>query len=98
MKNIVKSFIILLAVSACSKPSGNPIQTFSFGGGVFIVDEGNFKSGNGSLSFYSYDSSKIFNDVFSSANNRPLGDVPNSMAIKGDQAYICLLYTSPSPR
>jgi len=88
MKNIVKSFIILLAVSACSKPSGNPIQTFSFGGGVFIVDEGNFKSGNGSLSFYSYDSSKIFNDVFLSANNRPLGDVPNAMAIKGDQAYI----------
>src|SRR5664280_2719855 len=98
MKNIVKFAILFLAISGCSKPAGNSNITYSFGGGVFIVDEGNFRSGNGSLSFYSYDSSKIFNDVFSSANNRPLGDVPNSMAIKGDQAYICLLYTSPSPR
>jgi DNA-binding beta-propeller fold protein YncE len=88
MKNIVKLAILFLAISGCSKPAGNSNITYSFGGGVFIVDEGNFRSGNGSLSFYSYDSSKIFNDVFSSANNRPLGDVPNSMAIKGDQAYI----------
>jgi len=54
MKNIVKLAILLLAVAGCSKPSGNPNLNYSFGGGVFIVDEGNFKSGNGSLSFYSY--------------------------------------------
>jgi len=56
--------------------------------GVFILNEGNFMSGNGTLSFYSYDSAKIYNNVFSTVNNRPLGDIPYSMAIKGDKAYI----------
>jgi YVTN family beta-propeller protein len=45
-------------------------------------------SGNGSLSYYSYDSSKIYNDLFSDVNGRPLGDVPNSIEIYGDMAYV----------
>jgi DNA-binding beta-propeller fold protein YncE len=91
MKNIVKIIIFLfLSVSCTKSPTdlNNQNLNFSFGGGVFVVNEGNFRSGNGSLSFYSYDSSKIYNDLFYSANGRPLGDVPNSMAIKGDKAYI----------
>ena len=53
-----------------------------------ILNEGNFRGGNGSLSFYSYDSSKIYNDLFNSVNGRPLGDVPNSMLLKDARAYI----------
>jgi DNA-binding beta-propeller fold protein YncE len=88
MKNLVKLFILLLVVVSCSKTTDLPNINYSFGGGVFIVNEGNFRSGTGSLSFYSYDSTKIYNDFFYSVNGRPLGDVPNSMAIKGDKAYI----------
>lgn len=40
------------------------------------------------MSFYSYDSLKIFNDIFINANGRPLGDVPNSLAISGERIYI----------
>jgi hypothetical protein len=53
-----------------------------------VVNEGNFRSGNGSLSFFSYDSSKIFNDVFLDANQRTLGDIPYSMSFSGANAYI----------
>jgi DNA-binding beta-propeller fold protein YncE len=91
MKNLVTILILVLIVASCSKtPNGQNGQNlnYSFGGGVFVVNEGNYRGGNGSLSFYSYDSSKIFNDLFYSINGRPLGDVPNSMAIKGDKAYI----------
>lgn len=89
MKNLFKCLILLLLVSSCTKtPTDYSNLNFSFGGGVYIVNEGNFRGGNGSLSFFSYDSSKIFNDLFQQANNRPLGDVPNSMAIKGSYAYI----------
>lgn len=88
MKNLIKSiFIFLLAVS-CSKDPGFHGEDYVLGGGVFILNEGNFRGGNGSLSFYSYDSSKIFNDIFYSANKRPLGDVPNSMIINEEKAYI----------
>lgn len=88
MNNLVKIGILLLVVVSCSKTPDFPNIDYSLSGGVFVVNEGNFRSGNGSLSFYSYDSTKIYNDLFYSVNGRPLGDVPNSMAIKGDKAYI----------
>lgn len=56
--------------------------------GFFIVNEGNFMSGNGSISFWSKDSLKIYNDLFAKANARPLGDVPNSVTIIGERLFI----------
>jgi DNA-binding beta-propeller fold protein YncE len=88
MKNLVKIIIFPLIITSCIKVPNSQNLNFTFKGGVFIVNEGNYRSGNGSLSFYSYDSSKIFNDLFYSINGRPLGDVPNSMAIRGSNAYI----------
>lgn len=88
MKNLIKIVISLLIVSSCSKVPPAPTTHYSLGGGVFVVNEGNYLAGNGSISFYSYDSAKIYNDIFYKANGRPLGDVPNAMAIKGDKAYI----------
>ena len=88
MKNLVKIIIFPLIITSCIKVPNSQDLNFTFKGGVFIINEGNYRSGNGSLSFYSYDSSKIFNDLFYSINGRPLGDVPNSMAIRGNNAYI----------
>jgi len=88
MKNILKFALPLLLIVSCSKPVDYGNLNYSFGGSVFILNEGNFRAGNGSLSLYSYDSSKIYNDLFHSVNGRSLGDVPNSMAITGDKAYI----------
>jgi DNA-binding beta-propeller fold protein YncE len=88
MKNPVSIVVISLIVLSCQKTPEFPNSNYTFGGGVYIVNEGNFRSGNGSLSFYSYDSTKIYNDLFYSVNGRPLGDIPNSMVIKGDKAYI----------
>jgi YVTN family beta-propeller protein len=88
MKNSVIIVILLSTLISCSKDPNNSNLNYKMGGGVFIVNEGNFMSGNGSLSFYSYDSSKIYNDLFYSVNGRSLGDVPNSMAIKSGYAYV----------
>jgi YVTN family beta-propeller protein len=88
MKNLIISLIFLLIAVSCTKKIDGPEGSFLTGSGVFILDEGNFRGGNGSLSFYSYDSSKIYNDLFLNINGRPLGDVPNSIQIQGDYAYI----------
>jgi DNA-binding beta-propeller fold protein YncE len=88
MRNLVKVIFIILVFSSCKKTPELPEANFSFGGGVLILNEGNFGAGNGSLSFFSYDSLKTYNDLFSSINDRPLGDVPNSIIIKEDKAYI----------
>jgi DNA-binding beta-propeller fold protein YncE len=86
---ILLSLILFLAVMlSCNKIQDEGNETYLSGKGVFILNEGNFRWGNGSLSFYSYDSAKIYNDLFLNVNARPLGDVPNSMLIFGDLAYI----------
>jgi YVTN family beta-propeller protein len=90
MKSLLKVILLLLVVLfSCKKePKDIPSSNYKLSGGFFILNEGNFRGGNGSVSFYSYDSSKISNDLFYSANKRPLGDVPYSMVIYEDKGYI----------
>ncbi len=88
MKNILAIITLCFIVASCTKDPDTPPDTFLTGSGVFILNEGNFMWGNGSLSFYSYDSAKVYNDLFQSTNGWPLGDVPNSISIYDDKAYI----------
>jgi hypothetical protein len=88
MKNLVKFVILMMIGTSCVKTQDSQSSNSTFGGGVFVINEGNFRSGNGSLSFFLYDSLKIYNDLFFKVNGRPLGDVPYSMAIKEANAYI----------
>jgi len=88
MKNSLIIILLLSVALSCTKNSTGETDSFLTGNGVFILNEGNFKWGNGSLSFFSYDSAKIYNDVFLNVNGRPLGDVPNSMIINDYLAYI----------
>jgi DNA-binding beta-propeller fold protein YncE len=88
MKNLLLIISVSVFLVTCSKDNDNQTGSFLTGNGVFVINEGNFMGGNGSLSFYSYDSLKMYNDLFVNANGRPLGDVPNSMAISGERMYI----------
>lgn len=94
MSRIKILILMVVCITALScKKSQTPLDPNSVAGeiegeGVFIINEGNYLAGNGSLSFYSYSSSKIYNDLFAIANGRPLGDVPNSMIISGNRGYI----------
>jgi len=88
MKILFLLFTTTILLLSCTKNSDDHDGSFLSGNGVFIINEGNFMGGNGSLSFYSYDSLKIYNNIFLNANGRPLGDVPNSMVISGERIYI----------
>lgn len=92
-KNLILFILTVFYITSCSlfdrdSKNNSSSNTLYDGDGVFIVNEGNFNSGNGSLSFYSFDSLKIYNDIFSSVNHKPLGDVPYSMFINDLKAYI----------
>lgn len=85
--------LIILTLSFSCVKEINPViidssESYLSGEGVFIINEGNFRSGNGSLSFFSYDSLKIYNHVFLDINKRPLGDIPYFMTFHGSNAYI----------
>jgi YVTN family beta-propeller protein len=72
------------------KPDVNPDTTFSTekGSGVYILNEGNYGWGNGSVDYFSFSTGKVVEDVFQISNNRPLGDVCQSMEVFNEKAYL----------
>ncbi|MBE9492541.1 MAG: hypothetical protein IMY70_06625, partial [Bacteroidetes bacterium] len=85
--------LVILALTSCKKDGGfrevipfNP--NYQAGKGVYIINEGNFNVGNGSITFFNKEKNKIFHNIFQSANDRPLGDIPNSMTIHGSLGFI----------
>jgi len=95
MKTLLLSIVILFMTGLCSctlfeqnDPSPDTGYSYLQDDGLFLVNEGNFMGGNGSLSFYSFKSSVIYNGLFNEINGRPLGDIPNSITLYGDRLYI----------
>lgn len=90
---IVFMFLFFLVIISCSKDDDfgevyGGGKDYSQGNGVFVVNEGNFGHGNASLSYLNIDSLKMEQNIFSSVNGRPLGDVAHSMQIINNEAWI----------
>ncbi len=79
---------------ACKKNDDFGLQrkggndTYTKTTGVYIVNEGNFNAANSSVSFFNPENETIANNIFSSKNQRPLGDVAQSITIYQDTAFI----------
>jgi YVTN family beta-propeller protein len=91
----IVTILILIFITSCEPNDPGPVivkggKSVFEGNGLFILNEGNFTQGNGSLSFYSSDSAKIYNNIFYSANGRSSGDIPYSILITGDTAYVVI--------
>jgi len=84
MKKLLHAFLLLLGACADPKKESQPIP--SGGGGVLVVNEGNFTRGNASLSLIR--NGQVTEDVFFSANQRRLGDVAQSVTLLGKSAYV----------
>lgn len=83
----------ILIISSCEKKEKDvPItpELEKYETGIFIINEGNFGSGNGSISYLSTNENTISPEIFQLENNRSLGDVVQSMSISGEYAYICV--------
>ena len=82
---IITALTLLLA-SAC-EPQEKP-ASYPEGEGFFVLNEGNYLAGNGTISFYSLETGEIYNDLFGTVNGRALGDIPSFMAVEGSMGYI----------
>lgn len=94
MKNKILSFLLLPAITGllsggCMDYGPHEIEDLNATPhGIFITNEGNFMYGNASLSYYDTETKEIQNEVFIRANGMKLGDVAQSMVIRGELGYI----------
>jgi len=78
-------------LSRCKEQSiDKPAIEIQKGKGLFVVNEGTFSYGNASLHYLNLenDSLNTHEDVFKLANNRPLGDIFQSMCIIDNLAWL----------
>lgn len=83
----------MLLLAGCNGVGDREEEEFHYsavGDGVLILNEGNFNSGNATLSYYTPSTKTVENEVFFRANDRKLGDVGQSITLYDGKAYICV--------
>ncbi|HZH68680.1 MAG TPA: DUF5074 domain-containing protein [Chitinophagales bacterium] len=88
--NVLYLFVVGLffVTSSCKKDDVFVPEDIQESKGFYIVNEGLFGQGNASLSFYDYDSNTVLNNLFEGINQRPLGDVFQSLTFYKGKGYI----------
>jgi len=90
MKRVAIFFTIftvaVITFSSCVKDDKN--QPKPYESGVFVVCQGKFTDGTGTISFYDRSTRTSEDDIFGSVNGFPLGNVAQSMEIFNGKAYI----------
>lgn len=78
---------ILLMVISCN-PDGNDNSPGTYAGGYFVLNEGPFGSGTGTITYYNSTFSSTTQNVYELVNGEPLGNIVQSAFIVGDLMYI----------
>ncbi len=86
----MKRWFLLLSASMLLMVSceDDPKPTGQYENGVFIVNEGAFMAGNGSITFYNVTSEEVEQNIFLNAAGDFAGDVVQSMTFHDDVALI----------
>ncbi len=89
------AFLFLLGafgsiLTSCEKDETKPFLPYDLTNGIAIANEGTFQASNASLSVYYPDGDSVINDVFSKVNDRPLGDVLQSIGFSAENAYLIM--------
>jgi len=87
--------LLIITNSSCEKEDPLPVVppsttgiSIGIGDGVFVTNEGNFLGGNAKVSFYNFSDGTAVEDLFSSTNSLPLGDICQSMTLINGKEYI----------
>ena len=78
----------LFSCSSDNATTVTPGPSSSYSNGIVILNEGVFSSGTGTVSFYSNTDKTTTDDIFNKANNRPLGNIGQSILRIGSNYYI----------
>lgn len=91
-KHLLKSLIILTALlftfTSCKKDETSEGDIIKPDNRVFIVNEGPFQTGSGSLSIYYRDTKEVEQNAFYDVNDFSLGNLVQSLNVFNDKVYI----------
>ncbi len=85
--------ISLITLVSCQKedsPEVTKEKESVYKNGIFILNEGNFGSGNASVTFLDEENAEIEKGIFQKTNENPLGDTAQSLSFFDDLAFIVL--------
>ncbi|HUH25269.1 MAG TPA: DUF5074 domain-containing protein [Flavobacterium sp.] len=91
MKKLLLPLFAVATLYSCSNTDDDTVTVdpnAKYLNGYFITNEGNFGSGNASISHLSADFNTVTNNIFKTANNKDLGDVAQSIVVNGDYAFV----------
>lgn len=92
-----KSLFILLLLAvimvACRKPEVTPDNPIIERNGIFILNEGDMNHNNSTISYYNLRNGYRNADIFTTVNNRGLGDTGNDLQQYGSKLY-CVVNVS----
>lgn len=66
----------------------NPDGIFAYNDGLIIVNEGTFNFSNASITYYQPENGQFANEIYSRANNEPLGDILQSVYLDDNDLYL----------
>lgn len=89
MKKLVCAALVVFSLYSCTDDNDITVDNNNnIENGYLIVNEGNFQSANGSITYLSNDFSTIQENLFKTVNQRSVGDVPQSLAITDKFVFI----------
>ena len=86
------NFIFIIVFFVSCKKEEPPVTAISetFKNGYLVLNEGLFQQNNSTLSWIDLSDDSVTENIFSSINNRPLGDTGNDLKRYGGKVYIVL--------
>jgi DNA-binding beta-propeller fold protein YncE len=80
--------LLVLSLFACDRTPDEPIIA-DYSNGVYVVNEGPFGSGTGTVDFYHRNGDSVSTNIFAKANSGAvLGNIAQSMQIINNQAFV----------
>jgi DNA-binding beta-propeller fold protein YncE len=87
---LVLQFCLACCVLAGCESSPSPPETAS-GDGLFVLNEGAFGQNSAEITYYSFTDGTVWDNMYSRVNpGKILGDVANSIALGGGEAFIVI--------
>lgn len=90
IKKLLFCICLVIMTSSCSKDDVTPEPAGAYSGGIFVLNEGNFGSGNSSVTYINQENGQTENNIFKKVNGNLLGDTAQSMTFNDELALIIL--------